>query len=374
MLRRNLSVNMKNKSKILILSIYPAPYRMSLFDFYAEDYDIDIFFEHNGGDARDNSWFSQGKYRVLENAEDYEIYRSLDIKSYALVLVFDYSSAIAVKLIQKCKRNRIPYVINCDGVIMARHGNFIKDILKKYLVSGASMCFASGENAKRYFLKYGAAEENILIHTFSTLVDGDVMPRLLSSSEKLMLRQKLGLPQSSKIAVAVGRFIALKRYNELIREWKNMPSDYVLLIIGGGEEEERYRQTISELGLNNVILLPFFKKESLFEYYKASDIFVHPTSYDVWGLVVNEAMACGLSAVVSDCCVAGLELIENGKNGYIIPMGDDAALCERVAEILSDESLREQMGENSLKTIEPYTIENMARTHIEFFKKQKNIQ
>ncbi len=355
---------MKHKEKVLILSVYPAPYRMSLFDRYLADFEIDVFFEHSAGDARDKRWFQNGNYKVLENPEDKAYFDGRNITEYALVLAFEYSSMTAVKLIQKSKRQHVPYVINCDGIMITKHGNFLKDMLKKYLIKDAVMCFASGENAKNYFLKYGAKEENIVLHTFSTLEKEDILKTAPAQEEKRLLREQLQLPAEAKIAVAVGRFIPLKRYDELIRAWKNMPQDCKLLLIGGGEEEERYRQTIAQLRLTNVCVLPFFPKEKLMQYYRAADVFVHPTSYDVWGLVVNEAMANGLPVVVSDRCVAGLELIQDRENGYLVPMGDDVAMCSRVREILADEALRAKMSENALKTIAPYTIENMANTHI----------
>ncbi|MEE0969054.1 MAG: glycosyltransferase family 4 protein [Clostridia bacterium] len=360
---------MKNKSKVLILSIYPAPYRMSLFELYLTDYDVDVFFEHSEGDSRNENWFQQGNYGILDNPDDEAVYNSINIKDYSLVLVFEYASITAIKLIQKCKYHHIPYVINCDGIMMTKHGNFIKDLIKRYLIRNAAMCFASGENAKQYFLKYGAKEDNIVIHTFSTLVADDILKSVPAQEKKKLLREQLDLPVDANIAIAVGRFIPLKRYDELIRAWKNMPDDYVLTIIGGGEEEERYKQTIAELGLDNIILLPFFQKEELINYYMASDVFVHPTSFDVWGLVVTEAMAFGLPTVVSDHCVAGLELIVNGKNGYIVPVGDDNALCDRVQEILSDCEMKNKMSKNALKTIEPYTIQNMAQIHINAMKR-----
>ena len=143
-----------------------------------------------------------------------------------------------------------------------------------------------------------------------------------------------------------------------------MPKGCTLLLVGGGAEEEKYRAVIRENAIENVIIEGYTPREKLFDYYKAADVFVHPTSFDVWGLVVNEAMACGLPVVVSDHCVAGLELISDGENGYRIPMGDDVQLCRRVSEITGDAGLYGKMSRNVLKTIRPYTLSNMASAQI----------
>ena len=356
------------KKKILFLSMYPAPYRVDLVERFKSDYEVDVFFESSNGDEREDEWFRTGQHHILDSAQAVDVFHHLDLSVYSLVLVYEYSTKESIKLITKCKRNRIPYIINCDGVMMEKHGNFVRDAIKRYLIRGAAGYFASGENAKQYFLKYGADENKIYIHTFSELENDDVLKKPLTAEEKARIRQTIKLPTDKKIAIAVGRFIPLKRYDKLIEAWKNMPDDYMLLLIGGGSEEAVYRRIICEYHIENVILHSFIPKEMLFDYYKAADIFVHPTSYDVWGLVVNEAMACGLPIVVSDHCVAGLELIRNGENGYQVPMGNDKEMCRRVIEVLSDEALNQKMSQNVLETIRPYTMSNMAKVQVNAIK------
>ena len=356
------------KKRILVLSIYPAPYRVDLIGRFSDKYELDVFFESASGDQRSSEWFRQGRYYTLDTEDGIEKYKEIKLINYSLVLVYDYASKEGIKIIAKCKRAKIPYIINCDGVMMEKHGNFLRDFLKRFLIKGASGYFASGENAKQYFLKYGADDAKISIHTFSELEDDDILKRPLSLKEKVTLREKLGLPMNGKIAIAVGRFIPLKRYDALIKMWKQMPDDFTLLLVGGGTEEKEYRNIVDNNAIMNIIISGFLPKEKLFDYYKASDIFVHPTSYDVWGLVVNEAMACGLPVVVSDHCVAGLELIENGENGYKIQMGNDDEMRQRILKIIGNDSLYEKMSHNVLTTIRPYTMSNMAKVQMDAIK------
>ena len=87
-----------------------------------------------------------------------------------------------------------------------------------------------------------------------------------------------------------------------------------------------------------------------------------PTREDIWGLVINEAMAYGLPVITTDRCVAGLELVEDGVNGYIVPVNDAASLAEKMLCVLNGDM--QQMGRRSLEKIQGYTIENMAQTHV----------
>ena len=96
---------------------------------------------------------------------------------------------------------------------------------------------------------------------------------------------------------------------------------------------------------------------------------MHPTSYDVWGLIINEAMACGLPVVVTDTCVAGLELIENGKNGFVTHLGDDEDFMLKAKSIIADDDLREKMSYNNIEKIKDFTMENMVASQIETINK-----
>ena len=113
----------------------------------------------------------------------------------------------------------------------------------------------------------------------------------------------------------------------------------------------------------HVHFLGFQKKERLAEFYKAADLFVLPTREDIWGLVINEAMAYGLPVITTDRCVAGLELVEDGVNGYIVPVEDAQTLAEKIHAVLQSDL--EKMGQASLDKIRPYTLENMAKVHAE---------
>ena len=173
------------------------------------------------------------------------------------------------------------------------------------------MCLSSGKYASRYFEYYGASKDNIKEHTFSSLFKKDLLKFPISQNEKILLRQNLKL-NKSKMVLAVGQFIKRKGFDIMLSAWKDFDDEFQLVIIGGGEEKNKYIELINNNYLNNVFLIDFLSKEKIKEYYLAADVFVLPTREDIWGLVVIEALAVGVPVISTNKCIAALELIKNG--------------------------------------------------------------
>ena len=152
----------------------------------------------------------------------------------------------------------------------------------------------------------------------------------------------------------------------LLKACTKIPKEYGVYIVGG-EPTQKYLALKRRLDLDNVHFIGFRSKEELKEYYMAADLFVLPTREDIWGLVINEAMAYGLPVVTTDNCIAGLELVKDYENGFIVPVEDERVLANKINKILTDDDLRGKMAKNSLVKIKQYTIENMAESHIRLF-------
>lgn len=89
-------------------------------------------------------------------------------------------------------------------------------------------------------------------------------------------------------------------------------------------------------------------------------MFVLPTREDIWGLVVNEAMAVGTPVITTTNCGAGMEILKNGDGGRIVPPEDTDSLASAMQEMLNDAELARQT-EYAIKSAQVYTIENMAK-------------
>ena len=247
-----------------------------------------------------------------------------------------------------------------DGGLIRQEGK-AKYFVKKTLVSMANRWLSTGEYTTKYLIHYGAKEENVTNYPFSSLYEKDILPGIIPREEKKALRSALDIPEE-KMVLAIGQFIHRKGFDVLMQAAASLDENTGIYIVGG-EPTEEYLKLREELGLKNVHFLGFQKKDALAQYYKAADFFVLPTREDIWGLVINEAMAYGLPVITTDKCVAGLELVENGVNGYIVPVEDATELAEKMRKVLDSEM--EAMGKASLDKIRPYTLENMAKAHAE---------
>ncbi len=167
----------------------------------------------------------------------------------------------------------------------------------------------------------------------------------------------------NKIILSVGQFIYRKGFDVLIKAMSQCPKNYELYIIGDEPTDEMLTLCKAER-LRNVHFEGFKTKRELERYYLAADLFVLPTREDIWGLVINEAMARGLPVITTDRCIAGLELIDDGMNGYIVLADDARGLAEKIQAILSDDEISSQMAISSIEKINGYNYKAMAESHI----------
>ena len=265
------------------------------------------------------------------------------------------------------RRHKIPFIISTDGGLVKQHELWFKKVIKRRLIGSASAWLATGKVARKYLVYYGAKDKYVYEYPFTSVGEEDLAASPSSDSEKKALRAKLGLPDKP-VVVSVGQFIPRKGFDVLISAVGKMKTDAAVYIIGG--EREQLESLTGEPLPSNVYTIPFLTKEQLFDYYRAADLFVLPTREDIWGLVINEAMACGMPIITTDRCVAGLELVKDGDNGYLVPVGDSGVLAEKMDLILSS-GLVQRMGEASLNRIRNYTYEKCAQEHVRILSELK---
>jgi len=359
--------------KVLILTATMAPYRVNVFNEIGKSCDLTVCFEQQHDASREKDWFAsaghcfrsialKGWEKPVRRLKP-DIARQVFREHFDLAIAYEYATPTSMLFLLLCRLKGLPYLINCDGAFIERHT--VKDLIKRFFIRGAAACLANGAHARAYFLHHGAKAERIHSHHFTSLYESDILPAVPEPAEKARLRSELGWAGYAKIVITVGRFIPSKRIDVLISAWAAMPSDWLCVIVGSGELEPEYRRQMAQLFLANIRLPGHQDSAALKRMYMASDLFVLPTESDVWGLVVNEALASGLPVVTTDKCIAGLELLAAARNGAIVPTGQPGPLAETMKALLLDEDRLREASAQALESIRDYTYESVAQSHLE---------
>lgn len=368
------------KTRIFYLTDLLSPYRVDWMNAMSDDFDIECYVFDLDEKTRTKDWLTYRKpnFSVNTVSSTYfagirfskECTKILKNRNYDIYLIDGYASYAQVSAIKKLTKLRKNVFVNIDGVDIWKNGGFlsrIKNVVKKEIFRSGANFLCGSLVAKEYVLSLGAKKENVFLHHFTSLFKKDLVDFSYKKNAQNGCKKMINC-HGKKMALAVGRFITIKRYDDLINAWTEMPKDWELYLIGGGRLYDWYSSLIREKGLTNVFLIDYIEPKELDKYYLAADLFVHTSETETWGLVLNEAMAKCCPCIATDRCVAGIELIKNGINGFIYNVGDVKTLSKRIQEVLRDEYLTDKMMENAAETIKCYTIENMAKTHIDIFR------
>lgn len=362
-----------NKKRILYLCNIPSPYMVDYLNELGKYCNLTAIFERSNSSERGNRWNNyifksfngivlKGINYSFDQAFSPKVILHLLKQKYDFIFITNPVTPTGILSIIFLSILKIEFIIESEGSF-PKDGKGLKERLKKFIISKASLYFSTTKLADDYLIAYGAKPNKIIKYPYSSIFETDIISTPNKLESKIKIRKKLNI-EGHVVVLAVGRFIKLKRFDELINVWIQQDSKYKLVIIGEGPEKELYESIINQNKLSNVSLIDFKPKDELKEYFDASDIFVLPTESDVWGLVINEAMSRGLPVITTDKCIAGLELIKD--NGYIIN-NDLSDLKDKLTFLIENKQIRDSMSIKSLEIIQNYTIETMAKSHLDFF-------
>ena len=174
---------------------------------------------------------------------------------------------------------------------------------------------------------------------------------------------------SAKRVIAVGRLDYQKGFDRLILVWEKvhqqMP-DWRLDIFGQGEWREMLQSMIDERGLQDVVRLNNPTK-NIGDEYVDSSIIVMTSNYEGFGMVLVEAMSCGVPAISFDCKCGPAEIISQHDGGLVVKNGDIEGLAEAIVMLMKDEELRKRMGENAKRVVETYSEKRVMKKWIDLY-------
>ena len=263
--------------------------------------------------------------------------------------------------------NKIPVVLMSESTAADEPRVWWKESIKRRIVRLCSAALVGGERHKEYLVRLGMPADQIF--TGYDAVDNAYFAQgaMEVRGQKSEVGSAHGLPKNYFLASA--RFIPKKNLAVLIRAYANYrdlrpPASglWSLVILGDGPLKSELETLIAKLGLLDSVLLAGFKQyDELPTYYGLANAFVHASTTEQWGLVVNEAMASGLPVIVSNRCGCVAELVQEGINGFSFDPSDQAQLALRLTTMsaLSVEE-REKMGQASREIVRQFAPEKFG--------------
>lgn len=359
--------------KLLFITNIPAPYRIDFFNALGKSYDLTVIFEARRAQGIRFNWNEDSikNFRAIflsdgiinEKRIDFQIFKLLKAERYDHIVATSYGYYTEMAALFYMIARKIPYYLELDGGVVRPGENPVKRAIKRRLIRSAKGLFSSSRRTDDVLLHYGAAKEKIFRYPFTSLTAEDILAAPPTPDEKAAAKATIGISERAMI-LGVGQFIHRKGFDILLRAARSLEKDIAICLAGAEPTEELLALSKN---LPNVHFVGFLNKEQLARYFCAADVFALPTREDMWGLVVNEALANAVPVITTLGCVAGTELITDGEDGYLIPVEDEKALSDCINRLLSDEALRLRMAENALDRIRPYTIAGMVQAHERVF-------
>jgi glycosyltransferase involved in cell wall biosynthesis len=232
----------------------------------------------------------------------------------------------------------------------------LKKLLVRRFYPKAEAVVTVSEGAKRDLIEVTSLPEN-KIHVIYNAVEPDAI--------RSLAQEPLDHDRSHSCElVAVGRLTAAKDYATLLKAFQivRRTSDAHLTIIGEGEERPRLERLRRELDLDACVTFLGFTSNP-YKYVARASVFVLSSAWEGFSIAVLEAMTCGTPVVSTDCPSGPSEIITDGENGLLVPVGDQRSLAAAVTRLLGDDDLREKLSKAGKRRSEDFGVEKVTREY-----------
>ena len=261
---------------------------------------------------------------------------------------------------------RVPAVIMSDSTATDFRRVAWKEFVKTRLLRHFSSAVVAGTRHREYLVSLGFPAEQIF--GAYDVVDNGHFERGANEARADAARTRLRLRLPDKYFLACGRFSPKKNSLGLIEAYdifrqQNHESEWKLVLVGDGELRKEAEMLARQLGLGGEIL---FAGEQGYDvlpaFYGLASMFVHPSTSEQWGLVVNEAMAAGLPVLVSSACGCAADLVRQGENGFTFSPADRRGLAQLLSRMTAADLSLERFGRRSSEIIANWTPNDFARS------------
>ena len=283
------------------------------------------------------------------------------------VWVSGYDRLAALNAIFGAKLLGLPVILQGESNLGSRKRSKLvraaKRMMAPVLKNAISCVVPIGKLNDEYWKHYFGEDFPMFPMPYSVDNKFFLQKALEAAPHRETLRRDLGLSPGKPVILFASKLQTRKRCVDLVEAYirlspeRGVDPDAFLLIVGDGEERASLEARVRESGLSSVRFLGFRNQTELPAIYNLSDVFVLPSIYETWGLIVNEVMNVGRPIIVTDRVGCQPDLVHDGYNGFVYPVADVERLSQCLRRLLDDPALRASMGENSRQLIQQYNYD-----------------
>jgi glycosyltransferase involved in cell wall biosynthesis len=271
--------------------------------------------------------------------------------SFTYILTFFFAKLFRHKVAIRCEAPFFKESVK-GGIKQYIRFIFLKWILFKVFID--TFLYIGNQN-KKFYEHFGVSSHKLFFTPYA--VDNSRFQQLNLFNTKDRLRRKLSLENDYFIVLFTGKFYDVKRPLDLILAYEKMtyPSKR-LVMVGDGVMKKDMETIVKERNIQNVNFPGFKNQSEIPDYYAVADVLVLCSESETWGLSVNEAMNFKLPIIVYNTVGCADNLVEDNKNGFIIPKGDICEIAKKLDFLAYKTEFSKTAGEESYKLVKNYSI------------------
>jgi glycosyltransferase involved in cell wall biosynthesis len=308
-------------------------------------------------------WGSKQRQSFLRQPIARDIFDRLKRGQFDAVWVHGWSWLCSLQAILAAEQLGIPILLRGEshGLKEPRHPvkQWAKRVFLKWLFQKVAGFLYVGTLNRRFYQNYGVSEARLFPMPYA--VDNDFFQKqgMLKGKNREELRKSLNLEPGRPIILYAAKLIEVKRPQDLLAAYRLLSPDGVrepepyLLFVGDGALKSQLEGEAKATGWQSIRFLGFRNQSEMPSIYELSDVFVLPSSFEPWGLAVNEAMNAGKAVVVSDQVGCAPDLVIEGQNGRTFAVENVGALADALSWAITNAA---SAGEISFKHIQSWSF------------------
>lgn len=352
--------------KVLYLTNIHNPYRDEFFEQLGRECELTVLFEQRSDSDRDGSWFEGAKARsyrevFLPEGEEGPVSRTMLNMiggGWSLVIVGCYNSPRQMAAIEYMRAKRLPHAINLDGPLFSS-GSPIKRRVRRHVLKGAPAYLVAGRASAGGVRREVGAAANVMPYSFTSL-----------TRAQLDARASMKCERDENMILCVGQFLPYKGIDVLLDAFAGIGrSELRLRIVGAGKRDAELREAVRARGLEkHVETVPFLSPDELALEYAKAGLFVLPSRQECWGLVVNEAAACGCPIVSTWGAGAAVEFLADSYPQFLAEPDNVDSLALAITSFLERPLGEKRDFSDFLRNkASRYSVEDTVSAHLDLF-------